>query len=379
MTIPNLITRLWHRRQSAIEFHKNKKLTLSELTESTENSTFGFSEEAMATIIACKQARRSAKGLEFNCFILSNYDNLDNFINLFSLLKEPNFPDTRFQIIYRPPSSFHWAVADIKMKGGKLEIYFLDAAPNPLPDNIKKIIRSECPGALIRYSYGGIQHDPDNCATFALDHAYRLAKIHDLHEQLQTIEVLQSYKCRHQIKDRLPKSNLHPVEIFLTDCPSKSNLGPLVRNMQSLTTLESDFFKKELLGNDRQSLEEYVMNRVTNRKNTAIILKRENIKRKAKKFLTPLDKQGYEKIQGDRTGTNWCRSRLGETLTNPLIDKDAVHPSTDADTIYGMRQDANKRLNENRNRSNHSSNRHSWTQQIQRSIAAMLPCLPRPR
>lgn len=281
-----------------------------------------FSVEAMAVAVADKKNRRAKKGLEFNCFVLDgDADEFADFVSLLEKNKKDIFDKTRFQIVYRtrtvnnpPHHGYHWSAADVQIKNNKLSFYLIDAA-GVLPVILEccVLIKKCSPTAIIRYSGGMIQNSPKNCATFSLDHVYRLAKIQNLHEKLEAIpedacsidsflDVVSQYGFD---REWMAENITYIPVVRLSIYPE---FGPLFRNMQSVTTLKEVFFKKELnlSGNDQQSLVDYVNTRIIKQgkkeQNHAMIKKRESIRAKAVKFLQSpsMNEKIYQKIQKNR-------------------------------------------------------------------------------
>jgi hypothetical protein len=322
-------------------------LTLSELQMlkkglADKETNFG-SPAMMALAIATKKNRRLEKGLPFNCFIADRTAPVDEFIKLLKLLEreksKPNPPDMRFQLVccmpgqglpneekqtYQNPQALfnHWLAMDIVMEKGKLKFFLLDAA-NSLPHILSNTLAifQFCPGAQICSELGNLQRDSDNCATFTFDHVCRLAKIDSFHDTITTIFAKRSTEfiglTKKIINNGLPhfdafsprlftKKDLKELQRYMDEQPSQfimlplssfpKEFGPLIRNLQSISVLRDNFFKKELDGNDKVTLKSYVLKREKDGQNVGIELKKTKIKSKTFEFVNLLSEEIANKI-----------------------------------------------------------------------------------
>lgn len=279
----------------------------------------------MAWLLATKKQRRLKKGIQFNCLILDrarNNDELTDFL-IFLAQQRQHIPELRFQLIVRSPteSGYHWSTLDVCIKPDSIQFFLIDAA-NVLSEVLPMFIaiHTHFPNSIIRYSGGQLQVDGVNCATFAYDHAVRLAKIPNLHEELAKIEhqgaigIYPSYAAYIQVMinsdpvlfSKLDQKKLCEIislmrYVSLNKFPA--SFGPLIRNMQDLPNLKASFFPKRMSGNDRDELEKYLSSRVQTKlkdgeevtHNISIDQKRERIKRKALLFQQAQSAENFEK------------------------------------------------------------------------------------
>lgn len=191
------------KRESPPQVHSAKQV-LAELENEKKDNTISedryeerFTPGAMLIAIADKKKRRAKKGLEFNCIMLNREDvNGDELVKCLRFLEKEklNIPNnTRFQMICGSRAVrrdfHHWSAIDVLVKDGKLHFYVLDAANvSYAVVSIMREIYLNCPNSVMTYTSGFMQRDQFNCATFSLDHVFRLAKILDLHEQLAKMQ-----------------------------------------------------------------------------------------------------------------------------------------------------------------------------------------------
>lgn len=288
------------------------------LEELKSDDDASFSIEAMKMVVWRKMFIRKKKGLDFNCVVLDrdkqitlgvekkesgeSIDELEALLIKLNKEKESLPEGSRFQIIYRTttrrpnkenPDQFevgcHWSTADVQINKGKIHIYLLDAA-NFIPSVASSIalIHSKCPDCVLTYSGGEIQDDTENCATFSLDHAFRLSKILGLHAQLaQDINILKTELkeskmenilderfrevVMNKLKDKpgllkdykidldLLKKALNQVIFFPVDAFNLS-FAPLIRHKQNFVKIKQLALRpyKDAKGNDTLSLLDYV-------------------------------------------------------------------------------------------------------------------------
>lgn len=320
---------------------RDVKSTLLEF-ESKESAT--FSADAMALMIARKKMHRNAKGFSFNCFVLdrnheTNKDELENFLKYLEQQKTKLPDNTRFQILYatRYGEGVHWSVADIRIKHTIIEFYLLDAAcafETVLPAIIT--INEICPTAIVRYSGIAAQRDVVNCATFAIDHVFRLSMIPFLHDCLSSIEhqgPLGSYTSATDYLDKLSTETTFahldrakckmviPGIKYVSQLKFPAHFGPLLRNMQSIKTLEENF-SPLMMGNNNKSLMEYVNLRTEGyghgKKNMAIIYKREKLKEKTADFIRFMSKEALSSIIKNRTNYSFDFAKQNEAKASEL-------------------------------------------------------------
>ena len=279
-----------------------------------------FSPQMMALALATKKQRRSLKGLKLNCIMVDRTGKVDELIEVLKLIqqaKSTRYPlNMRFQIIYasegKEESTWHWSVMDVIMEDGQLHFFLLDAA-NSLTAIFSAMlaIYKHCPEAKMVYASGSIQHDSTNCATFALDHVFRLAKIPNFNQDITQLVKNHSESCSQNaqkiIQYCLPKASTSQSSVFseqdfkellpyLVNQPFQylgalnfpEDFGPLLRNFQSLSILEQNFFSKKFKGSDFDDLETYILKHVKNRQNQAIEDKRISIKNKTMTYINSL-------------------------------------------------------------------------------------------
>ncbi len=251
-----------------------------------------YSQAEVVLAVALKKMRRKAKNLDFNCYILDYAELPVFFVSLEIIKLRDQKGKARFQIIYREEG--HWSVVDVNVKAGKFEFFLLDAAGTQYKlSEALSWIRPIFPESVVYFSLGYIQKDWHNCATFALDHAYRLAKILDLYTILDGLK-------NHKSAD---DNNLVviPIEKF----PAK--FGPLLRNMQSTDLLQEkiNLVDDVCMGNDSQLLKDYLAGHLQKDNkskfiNNKINNKREKIRKKTHQFVQKLSEEQYEEIFTNR-------------------------------------------------------------------------------
>jgi hypothetical protein len=335
----------------------NAKEVFQELNNESKEREEYFTPEAMIIAVADKKRRRARKGLEFNCIVLdraaTNGDELVNLLMLLEREKSRISNNTRFQIVCRTKegSRNHWTAMDVMVKDGELQFYLLDAA-NSLPSVLSAIsvIHANCPNAVIRYSGGQMQADGHNCATFSLDHVFRMAKMPHLHEQLSKMEhtgalgkhsnyseYMANMLAKHpEIANGRPVgevlSALRYLKYVSVDSFT-SDFGPLLRNMQNYETLEEKFFPKNMQGNDRVDLKTYVDARTEHHqrsmyspsepRNNGIVKKRKKIKSKAALYLKDLDEKDFKSaIEKNSDYKSFWQKRAASSQTAETLAKE---------------------------------------------------------
>lgn len=196
-----------------------------------------------------------------------------------------------------------------------MEFFIIDSLHSIV--NLKPVInqiKRSSPRAKITYTSGDkIQtRDFKNCGSFALDHAFNLAKITHLHESIS--QLAQKPNETNNIAKNFLKyvRNGTLATLAVGDFPVE--LGPLLRNMQSLSTLEAKFFNKGYQGSKKDSLEGYVekhlkeieVEGVVKKINSSIENKRDKLKTKAAMFFKDLDTEKRNEIIHNRKDNNFA-------------------------------------------------------------------------
>jgi hypothetical protein len=267
-----------------------------------------YSTDAMTIAIAAKKERLLAHHQEWNCFVINEYYELTEF---FIAIQQQllSFPHTmRFQFVYF--ATGHWLSADVNIKHGKVEVFLMDSLSYAayLREMIQ-IIKKAIPDTKITYSFGDeIQHDVKNCGTFALDHAIRMSMIVDLHDSLDLFS--ETARGKDTVSNDLqPYNNDGSLRmIAVKDFPP--TMAPLLRNMQSISTLRDLFYNKGYYANDHLSLEDYVSKHEKNTmvgrqlivENKGIRDRRIKLKEKATIFFNDIDTATCAAILKNRTG-----------------------------------------------------------------------------
>ncbi|CEK09733.1 hypothetical protein [Legionella hackeliae] len=234
--------------------------------------------DTMSVVVDYYTQKARKKAINFNCFVLArdNGDG-DEFLDFLSILQEnkEHFPDyTRFQVMFL--DSGHWSAMDVRIKNGCLEFFIIDAA-NSLPQVLSAItaIHEKCPDSLTTYSGGSMQADEDNCAYFALEHAYALAKIPDLHDTLkehvntgkigpfknyvsfieslihQDTRILRTL-AQDRVLNAVDKLQYVPTINF------PKHFGSLLKHMQHLSIFDNHFAKKGFIRHNKKTLDAYI-------------------------------------------------------------------------------------------------------------------------
>lgn len=237
----------------------------------------GVSLEAMTIIIESLKIRAKSKGFIFNCLALSRNlrgkeDELDQFLGQLARYKH-DLPDkARCQLVIEIDS--HWSCIDIQLRNAQPEFFMLDAADSYIVVPTVASIHKRFPEALIRYCGGKIQVDEGNCNFFALSHAWGMAKIPDLHDQLvsaihgetKTVPSSKIEKIIHLLK--LEDSHLIDDEesikiaygkienIRINDIPK--SFGVLLKTIQHLRFFKAEFESKGFLRSKGKLLDPYV-------------------------------------------------------------------------------------------------------------------------
>lgn len=244
--------------------------------EFRENSP-GVSLEAMTIIIESLKIRARSKGFVFNCLALSRNlrgkeDELDQFLGQLECYKHDLPDNSRCQIVVEIDS--HWSCIDIRLRNDQPEFFMLDAADSYIVVPTVASIHKRFPEALIRYCGGKIQVDEGNCNFFALSHAWGMAKIPDLHDQLlfaihdeaKTVPASKIEKIIHLLKLEDPhliddeesiKVAYGKIEnIRINDVPK--SFGVLLKTIQHLRFFKTEFESKGFLRSKEKPLDPYV-------------------------------------------------------------------------------------------------------------------------
>lgn len=323
-----------------------------------------LSVEAMQVIMSYKKEQRGAKELDFTCYVLE-MDELDDFLGYLNN-HSTQIPDgTRFQVVLRDKSNraiAHWSNLDIKKDNDTFKFYCMDAA-NDLVSTVKTThkIEKAFPESVVRYSGTTIQSDETNCASFAMDAAFRLAKIPDLHEQLPnfdctgkvgTYDNYQSFLgsaleqkvrngktgCDLLVSQGLTDSEIKAAAKKIVYIPSDSSFpahfGPLFRNIQSIT--RSEGLSNIYMGNDEISLSEYIAERTirgTEGKpiNIAVEMKRNKIKENAVQYLEK-NESNFDSIMNERKNYSSLieKKPMYEKKSDTTIDRQVTNPDEKA-------------------------------------------------
>lgn len=271
-----------------------------------------YTAEEMAIVIEFKKQKRLAKGQngELICFTIKENE-LKAFMTLLKKNRSSLPENTRFQFVYEHDG--HWLSGDVRIKNGQLAFFIFDSLNSVIYlKHIINQIKLVSPSSKIIYVSGDkIQtRDFRNCGTFALDHAFNMSKIPDLHDiagQLsqspEATSTLGKTFFRHVRKGTL-------TTLRVSDFPSE--FGALLRNMQSVSILRSSFFEKGYKANNKDSLKTYFKKNkakieIEGRKkkiNNAIENKKEKLKHKARHFFDENDPQDNAVIVENRTGKN---------------------------------------------------------------------------
>ncbi|GEM_PF-5515105 len=296
-----------------------------------DNSDY-FTIEQMSMALAYKQAKRKEKkGSELNYFLIDcSTTETENLRTFLLYLNHNKFvvPDrTRFQVSYVYGS--HWSAIDIFIRNNNVEFYILDAANNwSKMLMLSMYIQRFIPSAIIRHS-GYTQHevfslqtDLYSCGTFSYDHLVLLSEMKSLPDQLPDLENkfpingFPDYYSMlvNSIEDLLKKGELCP---FLTANLSAAKeaakivrlvpiqnftpeMGPLLRNAQSLSMLRETVDWDKLKGNKNTTLHQYIIPRIKKVKieseskaesklvdrNDAVNIKKAKLMTKATKWFT---------------------------------------------------------------------------------------------
>lgn len=274
-----------------------------------------YANATMAIAVASKTERLKAKNKPVQVFTLHAQDEFTQFVANLELNK-PLIPEnTRFQFVYH--FGGHWTAGDIRIKNGKLEFFLLDGIHAQLNyETLIGAIKEQSPDALVTYCSGQTFQRVEllNCGTFALDHAFQMAKIPNLHEKVAELNKRPEVDLfSNQFDDYLFNNTLKTISV--ADFPPE--FGPLLRNMQSLSTLRTLFFNKGYIANDKKiSLDDYVTARSRvgenpemkgeekDWKNYSVVDKRRTIKTKATTFFRGLDETKINYLLDNRSGGN---------------------------------------------------------------------------
>lgn len=268
-----------------------------------------YTADEMAVVIEYKKQKRLKKGTypSLICFVLKNNE-FKSFIKLLRENRASLLDETRFQFVYEFDG--HGLSGDVRVKDGRLEFFIFDSLHSiinlkPIINNIKRYSSR----AIITYASGGkIQtRDFKNCGSFALDHAFNMNKIVRLHESIKQLAQRPS-----ETNDDVAKFfNKHVRNGTLLTLPISRfplEFGPLLRNMQSVSTLKDQFFNKGYQGSNKNSLKRYVKKNLTKLEtdgvskkiNYSIENKRNKFKAKAEKFFNELDREKRKDVITNR-------------------------------------------------------------------------------
>ena len=214
-----------------------------------------YSVPTMQKVLEAKQFRLWRKGKKLHCYVLNGVSELSNFIGWLESVKNSVPDHARFQYVLK--HSNHWTSADIKIRNGRLEFFLLDSihSRNTFVTTIEEIKKLSL-DALITVSSGmPLQRDDINCGTFSFDFVCQMAKIPDLHEQINafTQPLNESGRLGHALLRRQNDGTLRMIDV--NHFPP--TLGPLLRNVQDVA-MNSIWFKRGHYANKQMSLENYV-------------------------------------------------------------------------------------------------------------------------
>lgn len=283
---------------------------------------------AMAVSQLTEHARE--KGREFHCLVIDRDNSPDELELLLADVNLINF-DTRFQIVYR--TKHHWSTIDVQIKNGQINFFLLDAA-NSLIHTLDAMvtINKICPKAQITYCPSLLQSDTDNCAYFALDDAYNLSRMDDLHEELKPCvtrgayanyenycaaieEDLNTYPSLKPLISKYGKGEILKVvkQVNYISCLNlPKSFGAILKNIQSLSTFSKHFSGKGYYRlSNHKSVFDYVKQHTENKRNNALLHKKNKIK---------LSTLGYvQKHQHDYQAILATRQQLNKTISLPSI------------------------------------------------------------
>lgn len=168
---------------------------------------YALDREDIEILIAAKQRKRA-----INCHVVAAGIPCSPHDFLEALIRKGA---ARTQLIFRGPVSQHWSVLDIlRAADGTLKIFFLDAAGNLFnkPGILAFCLKNKID---LTFCMGKLQKDGFSCSIFAVDHAFHMSKIADLHEHIARVR-------RPSVDGR------HVFTVAPIDLPA-----PLVKNVQS--------------------------------------------------------------------------------------------------------------------------------------------------
>lgn len=270
----------------------------------------------MPLVVTSKTERLKTKNIPLYIFTLSHQDEFSQFVADIERNRTLIPDNTRLQFVYH--FGGHWSSGDIRIKNGKLEFFLLDSIHSQLNyETLIQSIKQQSQNALVTYCSGlPLQRvERLNCGTFAIDQAFQMAKILGLHEKIGELSKKPELDIfSNQFDDYLFNDTLKTF--LVSDFPPE--FGPLLRNMQSLSTLRSLFFNKGHVANDKKiSLESYVTahSRVGENpeikgeekdwKNYSVVDKRRKIKENAAAFFRSLDEARINDFLDNRCGGNF--------------------------------------------------------------------------
>ncbi|MDP3270208.1 MAG: hypothetical protein Q8M40_14310 [Legionella sp.] len=284
----------------------------------------------MAMAVSQLTEHATEKGREFHCLVIDRDNSPDELEHLLADVNLINF-DTRFQIVYR--TKHHWSTMDVQIKNGQINFFLLDAA-NSLIYTLDAMvtINKICPRAQITYCPSFMQRDTDNCAYFALDDAYNLSRMNDLHEEMKpcvTRGAYGDYKdyCAY-IEDNINTySSLSPliskygkVEIlevvqqvnYISCLNLPKSFGAIIKNIQSLSTFSEHFSGKGYYRlSNHKSVDDYVKQHTENKRNNALLDKKNKIKESTLVYM--------QKHQHDYQAILATRQQLNKTISLPTL------------------------------------------------------------
>ena len=206
-----------------------------------------FSREGMIMAVARKKHQRLKKGSDFACMVVEGSIELSECLKKLLDYRNTLKTNTRFQILYLY-DNVHWFPLDCQLNEEKQFTFFL-IDPAIFSDSLletRSCILEQMPDATINFlaltPTTKIQRCYKNCGTFALDIAFGLSRIPNTFELLSKVVKPQSDST--QIKS-----------LVIEDLPVE--LGFIIRNMHSISTLKKLSSKKNYLSNSQTLVRDY--------------------------------------------------------------------------------------------------------------------------